>query len=153
MGEWNPTSWQSATAEQLPEYPDGEALRSALARLAELPPLVTSWEVERLKEQLAEAARGRRFLLQGGACAESFERWAGDFSEVPASLHREELSIAFSEDDGVTWGVPTVIARQADAWLSYPYLFESRPGHLWVFARQAQPVLALSLDELDFVPG
>ena len=36
-------------------------------------PLVTSWEVERLKTQLGEAARGRRFLLQGGACAESFD--------------------------------------------------------------------------------
>jgi 3-deoxy-7-phosphoheptulonate synthase len=34
---------------------------------------VTSWEVERLKSQLADAAAGRRFLLQGGACAESFD--------------------------------------------------------------------------------
>src|SRR5690606_37951390 len=37
-----------------------------------LPPLVTSWEILRLKAELGEAARGRRFLLQGGDCAESF---------------------------------------------------------------------------------
>src|SRR5204863_5980704 len=37
-----------------------------------LPPLVTSWEVEGLKAQLAQAQRGEAFLLQGGDCAESF---------------------------------------------------------------------------------
>ncbi len=41
-------------------------------RLAKLPPLVTSWEIENLKAQLAEAAAGKRFVLQGGDCAESF---------------------------------------------------------------------------------
>ena len=44
-----------------------------LAELARLPPLVTSWEVEALKQQLAEASRGERFLLQGGDCSESFD--------------------------------------------------------------------------------
>jgi len=44
-----------------------------LGQLASLPPLVTSWEVELLKNQLAEAAQGKRFLLQGGDCAERFE--------------------------------------------------------------------------------
>ena len=42
------------------------------AALASLPPLVTSWEVEALKDLLGEAAHGRRFLLQGGDCAERF---------------------------------------------------------------------------------
>lgn len=41
-------------------------------RLAALPPLVTAWEVDQLRGQLAEAAAGKRFLLQGGDCAESF---------------------------------------------------------------------------------
>ena len=45
----------------------------ALVELARLPPLVTSWEVETLKQQLAEASRGERFLLQGGDCSESFD--------------------------------------------------------------------------------
>ncbi len=37
-----------------------------------LPPLVTSWEILRLREQLAEAAEGRQFVLQAGDCAERF---------------------------------------------------------------------------------
>jgi 3-deoxy-7-phosphoheptulonate synthase len=36
-----------------------------------MPPLVTSWEIERLKVLIAEAQRGERFLLQGGDCAET----------------------------------------------------------------------------------
>jgi 3-deoxy-7-phosphoheptulonate synthase len=37
-----------------------------------------SWEVERLREELAAAQRGERFLLQGGDCAESFEDCESD---------------------------------------------------------------------------
>jgi 3-deoxy-7-phosphoheptulonate synthase len=39
--------------------------------LRALPPLVTSWEIERLRDQIAEAQVGKRFLLQGGDCAET----------------------------------------------------------------------------------
>ncbi len=70
---WSPTSWQSRPAAQQPVYPDPAVLQSALAHLSRLPPLVTSWEIENLKRQLAEATRGERFLLQGGDCSESFE--------------------------------------------------------------------------------
>jgi 3-deoxy-7-phosphoheptulonate synthase len=58
---------------QQPVYPDLNALQKALTQLARLPPLVTSWEIENLKNQLAEATRGERFLLQGGDCSESFD--------------------------------------------------------------------------------
>ena len=44
-----------------------------LAQLAKLPPLVSSWEIQNLKQQLAAATRGERFLLQGGDCSESFD--------------------------------------------------------------------------------
>lgn len=71
--EWRPDSWQRKPAAQQPVYPDPAALQAVLKQLARLPPLVTSWEVESLKNQLAEAARGERFLLQGGDCSESFE--------------------------------------------------------------------------------
>jgi len=71
--EWSPTSWRALPAAQQPVYADAEALESALIRLSRLPPLVTSWEVEELRRQLAEAAHGKRFLLQGGDCAESFD--------------------------------------------------------------------------------
>jgi 3-deoxy-7-phosphoheptulonate synthase len=75
--DWHPGSWQQKTALQQPTYPDEQALERAVRRLSQLPPLVTSWEVERLKEKLAEAAYGRRFLLQGGDCAESFDECEG----------------------------------------------------------------------------
>ena len=71
--EWTPASWQTKPIQQGVEYPDPKALDAVLCRLAKLPPLVTSWEVENLKRRLAEAARGDRFLLQGGDCSESFE--------------------------------------------------------------------------------
>ncbi len=70
---WSPDSWHSKPIEQRITYPDPGALQSALTELARLPPLVTSWEVEALKQQLAEASRGERFLLQGGDCSESFD--------------------------------------------------------------------------------
>jgi 3-deoxy-7-phosphoheptulonate synthase len=76
--EWTPASWQQKQAMQLPVYPDAQALQAALAQLARLPPLVTSWEVENLKSQLASAARGERFMLQGGDCSESFAECESD---------------------------------------------------------------------------
>jgi len=70
---WSPVSWQKKPAKQQVVYPDCEVLERVLGELTRLPPLVTSWEVETLKGQLAEAARGRRFLLQGGDCSETFD--------------------------------------------------------------------------------
>src|SRR3974377_1443784 len=69
---WTPDSWGTKPALQMPSYPDSEVLRRVVGQLARLPPLVTSWEIENLKHQLAEATRGERFLLQGGDCSESF---------------------------------------------------------------------------------
>jgi 3-deoxy-7-phosphoheptulonate synthase len=71
--DWNPSSWQSHPAVQQPSYSDAAELERALAKLRALPPLVTSWEVIALRKQIAEAQEGRRFLLQGGDCAESFD--------------------------------------------------------------------------------
>jgi 3-deoxy-7-phosphoheptulonate synthase len=69
---WQPDSWQGLKALQQANYPDQEALKRALLKLTELPPLVTSWEILALREQIAEAQEGKRFVLQGGDCAESF---------------------------------------------------------------------------------
>ncbi|MBD8527585.1 class II 3-deoxy-7-phosphoheptulonate synthase [Pseudomarimonas arenosa] len=69
---WAPASWQSKAAKQQPAYPDQGALNATLSELSRLPPLVTSWEILGLKRQLADAQEGKRFLLQGGDCAESF---------------------------------------------------------------------------------
>jgi len=54
--------------------------------------------------------------------------------EISASWHREELSIAFSEDDGKMWTPPLVIARYKNGRLCYPYVFEAHPGEIWVTA-------------------
>ena len=58
---------------QQPPWPDRAALDAALRELRELPPLVTSWEIEALRHQLADAAEGRRFVLHGGDCCEQFD--------------------------------------------------------------------------------
>lgn len=70
---WTPDSWQKLPVAQQPVYPDPVKLQRVLKDLARLPPLVTSWEIENLKQQLAAATRGERFLLQGGDCSENFE--------------------------------------------------------------------------------
>ena len=73
MSAWTPESWQAKTVAQSVRYPDPAALARVLAEMRQLPPLVTSWEVEGLRNQLAAAARGEAFVLQGGDCAESFD--------------------------------------------------------------------------------
>lgn len=70
--EWSPGSWRHFPALQQPAYLDESSLSSALAELASLPPLVTSWEVAALRDQLARAAQGHSFVLQAGDCAERF---------------------------------------------------------------------------------
>ncbi|HSN71769.1 MAG TPA: 3-deoxy-7-phosphoheptulonate synthase class II [Steroidobacteraceae bacterium] len=70
--DWHPASWQSRRAEQQPQYRDRPALDAVVAELSRLPPIVVSWEIESLRDHLAAAQRGHRFVLQGGDCAESF---------------------------------------------------------------------------------
>ncbi len=70
---WSPKSWQERPAQQQVAYGDPVKLANVLEQMAQLPPLVTSWEVENLRADLAKAAKGEAFLLQGGDCAESFD--------------------------------------------------------------------------------
>ncbi len=62
---------------QLPAYDDLSVLVEVEERLAHSLPLVFTGEIRTLRQQLAEVAAGRAFLLQGGDCAESF----ADFNE------------------------------------------------------------------------
>ncbi|MCY1082688.1 class II 3-deoxy-7-phosphoheptulonate synthase [Archangium lansingense] len=71
MSTWSPTSWKTKPITQDVRYQEPKEVEDVVAALGRLPPLVTSWEVERLRALLAEAQQGRRFLLQGGDCAES----------------------------------------------------------------------------------
>jgi hypothetical protein len=62
---------------------------------------------------------------------------------------REELSMAFSEDDGRTWTDPVILLRLRGRRQSYPQIFERRPGELWVTTWQGLSFIKLS--EADFV--
>lgn len=68
-------------------------------------------------------------------------------AEREASWQREELAMAFSDDDGKTWSKPAIIARGKR--VAYPYVFERRPGTLWVTSMQGN--LCAELNEADFV--
>ena len=104
MNDWNPTSWRQKEALQQPTYPDTQALDAVMGRLQKLPPLVTSWEIEGLKEQLAKAARGERFLLQGGDCAESFE-------ECESTIIANKLKILLQMSVVLIYGTRKLVTR------------------------------------------
>ncbi len=82
--DWRPDSWMTRPAAQQPRYRDPAALAAAVGQLAQLPPIVVSWEVELLREQIAAAQRGERFVLQGGDCAETFADCVSD--QIAAKL-------------------------------------------------------------------
>jgi 3-deoxy-7-phosphoheptulonate synthase len=104
MAEWTPDSWQSRPATQLPDYPQREHLDAVVEQLKSLPPLVTSGEVERLRSQLAQAAEGQRFLLQGGACAESFD-------QCSAGIITNKLKILMQMSLVLTYGLRRRVIR------------------------------------------
>jgi len=70
---WSVDSWRARPLAQEVPYEDPAEVERCIAQLRRLPPLVTSWEIERLKSLLADAQRGKRFVLQGGDCAESLD--------------------------------------------------------------------------------
>jgi 3-deoxy-7-phosphoheptulonate synthase len=73
MREWTPTTWLDHPAQQQASYGDPAVVARVVDEMARLPPLVTSWEIEQLRGDLARAAAGDAFVLQGGDCAESFD--------------------------------------------------------------------------------
>lgn len=74
----------------------------------------------------------------------------GQLSSVAAGWHRGELSFSLSNDDGKTWMDPVVVARKPGGGLSYSYMFERRPGELWVSTRFSDNI-CFRLKEADFV--
>jgi 3-deoxy-7-phosphoheptulonate synthase len=69
----DPLAWLPLPSTQQPDWPDLAAVASVVAELRTLPPLVFAGECDRLRDQLALAARGQAFVLQGGDCAETFD--------------------------------------------------------------------------------
>jgi 3-deoxy-7-phosphoheptulonate synthase len=100
---WTPHSWRNRPIRQVPAYPDQEKLEAVEAEIAGLPPLVFAGEARRLQAQLARAATGQAFVLQGGDCAESF----GDFT---AGIIRDTFRVLLQMAVVLTFGssVPVV---------------------------------------------
>lgn len=103
---------------------------------------------------ITRLASGRLLLLWNRLYPEgkkSFPLTGGDneWSEVPVSNHREELSLAWYNEKTHTISKPTVIARRRNSWISYPRVFEHKPGELWVTTMQGG--LRIVLREKDFV--
>lgn len=70
---------------------------------------------------------------------------------------RDELSIAFSSDDCRTWSKPRVIAARYPVTgdkaqvrrVSYPYLYERKPGELWITTMQGELRMSLRTEDID----
>jgi len=76
---WQPESWRKLPAKHIPDdYPNPAALSDVEAELSRFTPLVFAGEIRALKSELAAAANGKAFILQGGDCAESFKEFSAD---------------------------------------------------------------------------
>lgn len=72
---------------------------------------------------------------------------------------REEISVAFSEDEGETWSEPVVVARNrtpeggdpVQYRISYPDVYEHAPGEIWITTGQGK--LRMKFYESDLVGG
>ncbi|KAF0756022.1 hypothetical protein AaE_004785, partial [Aphanomyces astaci] len=106
---WTPSSWRKFPIKHQPPYPDEKHLNDVVDKLKGLPPLVSVQEVDRLRLQLAEVAEGKRFVLQGGDCAESF-------SDCQSDIIEKKLRIMMQMSLVLVWGarMPTTrVARMA----------------------------------------
>ncbi len=100
MHAWSPSSWRSRPIVQVPTYPDQASLESVEAQLGRSLLLVPPRETRRLKNELAGAAEGRAFLLQGGDCAESFDEFSREHVFGTARLLMQ-MALTLSAGAGV----------------------------------------------------
>lgn len=84
---------------------------------------------------LKRLSDGSLLLVHNAIPTEGFER-------------REELFVAFSEDEGASWTKPLVVARNPGARVAYPYVLERSPGELWISTMQGNLRARASLAEL-----
>jgi 3-deoxy-7-phosphoheptulonate synthase len=101
---WTPDSWRARPIQQQPLWPDDGALQTTLDEVRALPPLVNHGEVDTLRAHLAEAARGKAFLLQGGDCAERF-------ADCTKTAIEAKLKILLQMSLVLTWGARIPIIR------------------------------------------
>jgi 3-deoxy-7-phosphoheptulonate synthase len=101
---WNPDSWRDCPIRQVPAYPDPTQLEAMEDRLRRFPPLVFAGEARRLKAQLALAAEGKAFVLQGGDCAESF-------SDFTANVIRDTYRVLLQMAVVLTFGASLPVVK------------------------------------------
>ncbi|NLX98530.1 MAG: hypothetical protein GXY83_20415 [Rhodopirellula sp.] len=114
-----------------------------------------TWTDIRPSKIEASGSPGQLLRLHSGRLALFWNRF---IDPQKRTGRREQLSMAFSEDDGATWTEPVVIAydpmqpgdKEPQHRLSYPYVYERIPGQLWVTTMQGP--LRIRLDEDDFLP-
>jgi len=95
--DWNPSSWRAFPAKQQAEYKDPELLQEVLDQIKYFPKLIVKEEIDTLRRQLADAAEGKRFLLQGGDCAERF-------LDCKSTLIENKVKILLQMSLVLTWG-------------------------------------------------
>lgn len=83
---WKPGSWRNYEALQMATYDDKALYDITMAKLSSLPPLVTAYEVDNLTSLLAQCARGDKFIIQGGDCAERFVDCNADYTTAQIKL-------------------------------------------------------------------
>ena len=106
---WKVDSWRSKPAKQQVVYEDQTEFDTTIKQIQALPPLISRGEILDLRNQLKEVAEGKRFLLQGGDCAERF-------MDCNSSAIEQKLKIMLQMSLVLTWGarMPTVrVARMA----------------------------------------
>src|SRR5690349_6129444 len=64
--------WRDLPRLQMPPWENMDEVASVCGVLDTVPSIVAPYEVDQLRDRLAEVADGRAFLLQGGDCAETF---------------------------------------------------------------------------------
>jgi lysophospholipase L1-like esterase len=112
------------------------------------------WSVPTPSTLEASDSPGMMERLASGRVALVWNRFR---DPVKRTGRREHLAIAFSENDGLTWTTPQIIAshltppgkKEGAYWVSYPYIFEVAPGRLWVSTMQGR--FSGALDERDFL--
>ncbi|KAL3963391.1 hypothetical protein ACCO45_000395 [Purpureocillium lilacinum] len=69
---WTAESWRSKPVAQAVEYENAGALEETCSYLRQLPPLVSSSEIERARAEFYHVALGRGFIIQGATVPKAF---------------------------------------------------------------------------------
>jgi 3-deoxy-7-phosphoheptulonate synthase len=71
-------NWENKVLTQQPNWPNIKQFQSIIHTIEDYPNLVSVSEIHSLKHQLAQAAQGDGFILQGGDCAETFSEFSNN---------------------------------------------------------------------------